>query len=120
MSIKDYLFGRMRRKDYIAKIRELEDRCDKLADDLKHNADRYAHEMEQADADLQKAQARYVIAERAAQEYHGQADRYERKYRQLEQHLNDMYEAYQAGKYRDYNGAGNADRKDGGTQCFAV
>lgn len=95
------MFGRKTKRDFIAEINELKSRCDQLSGDLERNTRIFSDEINKVNDDLQKARSRYVIAERAAQEYHAEADRYQRRYKQLEQHLNDMYESYQRGKYRD-------------------
>ena len=96
MNIIQFFTGRMRRKDYIEAICEQKDRCAQLADDLKHNADMYALDLQKVNAELAKEKCRYAAAERAAQEYLDRAERAEKKYAEMERHMHDMYEQYQS------------------------
>lgn len=107
MNLITYITGRKSRKEFIADIKDLNARCEKLSEDLKHNADIYARELNLANdevarlnAELQKAKDRYAFSERASQEYLDRAERVERKYSELEAHLNSMYKEYESFRNR--------------------
>lgn len=86
MNLITCITGRKSRKEYIAEIKELKDRCAKLAYDLKHNATMYTNDLAMANAalrekaaELMRVQSRYALSEKTSKEYLDRAERAERE-----------------------------------------
>ena len=128
MNLITYITGRKSRKEYIADIKELKDRCAKLADDLKHNATMYTNDLAMANAalrdkaaELMRVQSRYALSEKTSKEYLDRAECAERELtaakvraEKAESELdamNKLIEAAERNQKEDHRRANAAERK---------
>lgn len=65
-----------------------------MRSDLRRQLEDVTRERDQLRIDLELAESRYKDAQRCSEEYLHRAERAEKKYEELEKHLNEMYEEY--------------------------